>query len=115
MEIVLIFCCIRNYFRARAAKLNAALWSFYTFLAILIAFFIASIIAVIILLLQDPHLQNLMTQQPTNKQAIMDYMMSKNLTFANLFIAFSGLGGYLFTRHLIIKKTIIEDESNNVG
>ncbi len=104
MELVLIFCCIRNYFRARAAKFNAALWTFYTFLSILVAWLIGSFITVIIMVIRDPQIRALLSQQPPDRQRLMEYVKHQNLFVHEMFLMFCGLGGYLFIRHLMIRK-----------
>lgn len=103
--IVLTFCSIRNYNRARAANLNAALWSFYTFIACLVSWFIGGIIAVYIMIARDPQLYNLLTHEPVDKQAVFKYMTGKNIIVSELFLLVASIGGYLFVRHQLIRRT----------
>lgn len=107
MEIVLIFCCVRSYMKARAARLNAALWTFYTFLAILFSWIIGSIIVTVILILRDPSLRHMLTQQPPDRDGIMNYLKTQNLLIPEIFLLFCGIGGYLFIHYLISKRTTL--------
>lgn len=105
MELgILIFCCIRNYFRAGAANLNAALWSFYTFLACLVSWFIGGIIVTIIMIVRDPKLKTMLMQNPPDQDGVMQYLMSKNILVPQLFLLVCMVGGYLFVRYLIGKR-----------
>ncbi|HRO42743.1 MAG TPA: hypothetical protein PL009_07895 [Flavipsychrobacter sp.] len=105
MELgILIFCCIRNYFRARAANLNAALWSFYTFLASIVTWFMGGIIITLIMIARDSHLRKMLMQQPPDQQEIVKYLTGKNLFVPQLFLIVCMVGGYLFVRHLITKR-----------
>jgi len=106
MELgIIIFCCIRNYFRARAANLKAALWTFYTLLACLVAWFIGGVIITLIMVSRDPNLRKLLMQQPPDQQKVLDYMAGRNLFVPQLFLVVCMVGGYLLVRHLIIKRT----------
>lgn len=110
MELgILLFCCIRNYFRARAANLNAALWSFYTFLACIVTWFIGGIIMTFIMVSRDAQLRALLTKQPLDRQQVVNYLVSKNLVIPQLFLLVCLIGGYLFIRHLLIKRTVTEE------
>ncbi len=109
MELgILIFCCIRNYFRARAANLNAALWTFYTLLASLIAWFIGGVIVTLILLARYPQIKKMLLQQPPDREGIISYMAGQNLFVAQIFLVVCMLGGYLFVRHLLLRKIPLE-------
>lgn len=111
MELgILIFCCIRNYYRARAANLNAALWSLYTFIASMATWFIGGIIMVLIMISKDEYLRNLLMKQPPARQEIVDYMADRNLVVAQLFLIVCMLGGYLLVRHLLIKRASEQPE-----
>jgi hypothetical protein len=90
--------------KARAANLNAALWTFYAFLSILCSWAIGSIIVTMILLLRDPVLRGMLTQQPPDKDGIMNYLKTQNLLLPEIFLLFCGVGGYLFIHYLISKK-----------
>ncbi len=106
MELgILIFCCIRNYFRAGAAELNAALWSFYTFIACICAWFIGGIIMTFIMISRDELLRDMLMQQPPDRQKVMDYLVQKNLLVPQLFLIVCMAGGFLLTRHLIIRRS----------
>jgi hypothetical protein len=113
--IVLVFCCVRNYFRARAANLSAALWAFYTFLAGIIGWFIGSIIVVIIFLMRDPVLREMLKEPKPDREAIVAYLAGPKLIVPEIFLAFCGLGGYLFVRHLIIKRSPLSENTDSVG
>lgn len=104
MEIVFIFCCVWNYLKAKSLKLNAGLWAFYTFLAVLAGWIIGLFIVSIIMVIRDPELQKLLMQPTPNRNAAMEYLKNQDLTISQLLIFFCGFGGYLLTRHLIMKK-----------
>lgn len=105
MEIgILIFFCIRNYFKARAAQLNAALWSFYTFLACMITWAIGGVIMSIIMISRDPQLKDILLRQPADRQAVVNHLTQKNLLVPQLFLIVCMAGGYLFIRHLLSKR-----------
>lgn len=112
MEIVFIFCCVWNYYKAKAHKLNAGLWAFYTLLAVLAGWMIGIVIVSIIMLLRDPELQQMLMQSHPNREAAMQYMQRQDLTISQLFLMFSGLGGYLFTRYKIEKKGVDTAKDN---
>lgn len=104
MELLFIFCCVWNYYKAKAQKLNAGLWAFYTFLAVLVGWIIGLFLITIIMLLRDPELQKMLMQPTPNRDAAMEYMKHQDLTISQLLLFFSGFGGYLFTRYRIEQK-----------
>jgi hypothetical protein len=104
--IVLVICCLRNYVRARAANLKAALWVFYTVLAGMFGWLVGSVIVVVILLIRDPYLKSMLYAQSPDKDAIVAYLNGPKLIIPEIFLAFCGIGGYLFVRHLIIKRSV---------
>lgn len=105
MEIVFILCCIRMYVKARAANLNAALWTFYTFISILVAWLAGIVMVAIIFLVRDPNLRSLITKVPADRDAVMKHIMSQNMLIPEIFLMFCGLGGFLFVNYLVSKRT----------
>lgn len=106
MEVVFIVCCVWNYFRAKAANLNAWVWTFYTLLGVLVGWFIGLMISSLILIAKDPQLQQMMLNSVNpDRAAIMHYLQKKNLLLIEVFGLFCGFGGYLFVRNLITKRT----------
>jgi hypothetical protein len=99
--------------KARAAKLNAALWTFYTFLSILFSWLVGSIIVTFILILRDPALRRMLTHQPPDRDGVMNYLKTQNLLLPEIFLLFCGIGGYLFIHYLITKK--MELTSNDIS
>lgn len=104
----LVFCCVNNYFKARAANLNAALWALFTFIAYGITWFIGGIIVTLIMITRDPQLREIAMKQPSDPQAAVRYLESRSLIIPELFLIVCGIGGYLFIRHLILKRKVQE-------
>ena len=102
--IILVFCLFRNYLRAKVAQLNAARWTFYTFISMLCTWFIGAVIVVAIMVVRDPKVKQLLLTQPQDRRELTEYLNSKNLVVPQLFMLFSMIGGYLFIRYLITKK-----------
>jgi len=98
--------------RAKAAKLNAARWTFYTFISMLVTWFIGVFIVVTIMLVRDPKLRTMLLSQSQDKQRITEYLSSKNLLVPQLFMLFCMVGGYLFVRYLMAKKGEMMGENN---
>jgi hypothetical protein len=90
--------------KARAANLNAALWTFYTFLAIVGAWVIGSVIVTAIMIAKDPVLRNMFSTQPPDKDGILEYLKTQNMVIPQIFIMFCGVGGYLFIHYLLTRK-----------
>lgn len=111
LVVLLIFGCITNYAKARAAQLNAALWSFLTVLAIFIGLFIGSFIVAIIMMIKDPGFLSVMQQHPGDQEFMMKYMSEHhNLLVMELFLLVCGVGGYLFINYLIKKKGVKQEQ-----
>jgi hypothetical protein len=91
--------------KARAANLNAALWSFYTFLAIVGSWLIGSVIVTGIMIARDPVLRNMFSTQPPDKDGILEYLKTQNMMIPQIFIMFCGIGGYLFIHYLLSRKS----------
>lgn len=102
--ILMIVFCVSNFFNAKKNGLPAGKWVLYTFLAVMAASFIGAVITSIIFVIRDPHLRAMMLQSQQDQASLMQYFSTQDMFFPELFMLFCGLGGYLFTRHLIFKK-----------
>jgi hypothetical protein len=109
--LTIIFCAL-NYMRARVKKLNAAKWAFFTFLATLVGWFVGGMIMMIILMVRFPDLVELTTQPDASPATLAPAIAERmNPWIAEIFLLFCGLGGYLFIRHLLIKKPVPPDDT----
>ncbi|MBS1782512.1 MAG: hypothetical protein JSS78_05565 [Bacteroidetes bacterium] len=115
MELgILVFICIRNYFRARVMQLNAGLWAFYTFIAALATWFVGGIIITLIMIGRDAQLRALLMHQPVDRQQAVDYLMRKNLFVPQVFLIVCMIGGYLIVRHFMSKQSITNNNNNQI-
>ena len=108
MELILfIICCYLNYSRAKRGGLNGGKWALYTFLAILGGLLIGATTIMIYLMANDPELQNMISDASAsrNDEELRQYVQGKMHFLNQLFMLFCGIGGYLFVRYRLGRRT----------
>jgi|GEM_PF-4509087 len=112
--MLITFAVFRASFLARRGGLNSTVWALLAVVGVLAGMFLGSVIMVFILLAKDPGLLKLIEANRNNQQFMTDYLLrTQNVYIMEIFLMFSGVGGYLFVRHHLLKRLPPEDDSAN--
>jgi hypothetical protein len=103
--LLVIILCFSNFRRAKAQNLLGISWAVYTFVAAIAAGFLGILISVIILMVRFPELQQIAIEAAGNQQVVTEALMQRvNPLIMELFYLVCSFGGYLWVRHLLIKR-----------
>jgi hypothetical protein len=112
--LIIVWGCFRNYMRAKIANLNAGYWALITFLMILAGWIIGVFLVVIMMMMKDEQLRKMLLQSAPREE-IVEYIGNMNLLISEIFLFVCSIGGYLFVRYLIIRKTPVAGPPRDIN